>query len=124
VQRLALAAGAIGAAAGYGLQYWVNISAHPLNIGGRPLNSVPSFIPVTFELTILLAALATAFGMLALNGLPRLNHPVFNVPAFVRRGSSHGFFLSTERRDPAFGPEARRRLLASLGATEVHDAAS
>src|SRR5205823_14656862 len=89
---LILIGGICGCVGGYLLQYWVSAVAYPMNIGGRPLNSWPMFIPVTFEVTILLAALTTVLGMLALNGLPAPYHPLFHVPRFAM-ASRDRFFL-------------------------------
>ncbi len=75
---------------------------YPINIGGRPLFSLPSFIPPMFELTILFASFSGVIGMFALNGLPRPYHPVFNVPRFAERASCDGFFLCVEAKDPQF----------------------
>ena len=83
--KLVLAGGILGGLGGYSLQYYVSTIAYPLNVGGRPLHSWPMFIPVTFETTILAAALTTVLGMLALNGLPQPFHPVFNVAALRAR---------------------------------------
>jgi len=115
-----LVGGLIGAASGYALQYWVAVIAYPLNVAGRPLNSWPAFIPVTFEMTILLASLAGVLGMLALNGLPRPHHPLFNVPRFAR-ASRDKFFLLVEASDPLFQAEAARQFLLEIGAIEVFD---
>lgn len=109
-----------GAVAGYGLQYWTMAVDYPLDIGGRPLNSIPAFMPVAFETTILFAVLAAVLGMLALNGLPMPYHPVFNVPAFLR-ASQDRFFLVIEKRDPQFDYDKARAFLEGLGARAVSD---
>lgn len=113
-----LGGGLVGLVSGYGLQWWVSVVAYPLNIGGRPLNSWPLFIPVTFELTILVAALSAVLGMFALNGLPRPYHPLFGIPEFGR-ASTDGFFLCIEARDPLFDELETLRVLQELHPCEV-----
>jgi hypothetical protein len=115
---IVLIGGIVGCIAGYGLQYWVSTIAYPVNIGGKPLNSWPAFVPVTFECTILVAALSAVLGMLALNGLPMPYHPVFNVSRFAL-ASRNRFFLCIEATDQKFGLEETRRFLATLGPREV-----
>ena len=117
---IVLTGGVLGGTAGFLLQYWINVYAYPLNVGGRPLNSWPSFIPVTFETGILGAALAAVLGMLALNGLPRPYHPVFNAPNFAM-ASTDRFFLCIESGDPLFEEGETRRFLEALEANEVSD---
>jgi hypothetical protein len=120
VPPMVLIGGIVGAISGYALQYYVSAIAYPLNVGGRPMNTVPMFIPVTFETTILVAALAAVLGMLALNGLPMPYHPVFNVPRFAM-ATRDRFFLVVLASDPRFDRDSTRTFLQSLGAHEVTD---
>ncbi|HXG54625.1 MAG TPA: DUF3341 domain-containing protein [Vicinamibacterales bacterium] len=113
--------GIVGCIAGFGLCYWVSVIAYPLNVGGRPLNSWPSFIPVTFELTILFASFTAVLSVILLSGLPMPYHPVFNVPRFAAHASQDGLFLAIEADDPKFDLEKTRAFLLSLGAKEVND---
>jgi len=117
---LVLFGGVLGAVVGFGLQYWVSVMAYPLNVGGRPLNSWPSFIPVTFETTVLFAAVAAVFAMIGLNGLPRPHHPVFNAPNFAL-ASQERFFFCIEAEDPLFDASATRSFMESLNPSEVTD---
>lgn len=110
---IVLTAGIIGALTGFGMQYWMTKIDYPINVGGRPLNSWPSFIPVTFELTILFAALAAVIGMIVLNGLPMPHHPVFGAPRFAR-ASTDRFFLAIEATDAGFDRKETRAFLESL----------
>jgi hypothetical protein len=123
VPYLTLLGGLGGGLTGFAFQYWVNVFAYPLNIAGRPLNSWPAFIPVTFELTILGASTFAVFGMLALNKLPQPHHPVFNVGRFSR-ATNDRFFLCIEARDPKFHLVESAKFLQGLDAqhvTEVQD---
>ena len=119
---LVLAGGILGCLGGYFMQYFIAVIDYPVNIGGRPLNSWVAFIPVTFEVTILLSAFAAVFGMLALNGLPTPYHPVFNVPRFAF-ATKDRFFLCIEAIDPKFDKEKTTQFLKDLKAREVSEVA-
>jgi ActD protein len=112
--------GIMGGLGGFALQVWTSAIAYPLNIGGRPLISMPSFIPITFECTVLLGALAAFIGMVLMNRLPQPYHPVFNVPAFSR-ASQDRFFLCIKADDPKFSTTQTRSFLESLGAKTVSE---
>jgi len=120
VPLIVLIGGLLGCVGGFWLQYWVSVIDYPINIGGRPLNSWPSFIPVTFELTILLAALAAFFSVLALNRLPMPYHPVFNVERF-ELASRNRFFLCIEAADTNFELERTRRFLDEIGSLGTYE---
>jgi len=123
VPLITFVGGLIGALTGFFLQYWTQVVVYPMNVGGRPHNSWPAFIVVTFELTILFASLSAVVGMILVNGLPRPYHPVFNVEGF-ERASRDGFFLTVEAADPHFEPERTGELLHGLGAREVSEVES
>ncbi len=120
VSQIVLAGGVAGLLTGLGLQYYVAVIDYPINVGGRPLASWPAFIPVTFELTILLASLAAVIGMLALNGLPQPYHPVFNAPRFAL-ASQNRFFLCIEAVDPLFDRDRTSAFLQSANAKGVSE---
>jgi hypothetical protein len=119
---LVLLGGIFGGLAGFGLEYWASVIAYPMNVGDRPLNSWPQFIPVTFETTVLGAALTAFVGMWALNRLPQPYHPVFNVEVFAR-ASTDRFFLVIETDDPRFDQHATRTFLEGLHPVGVSDVA-
>jgi hypothetical protein len=121
VPLFVLLGGITGACAGFGLCYWVSVIAYPLNIAGRPLNSWPMFIPVTFEVTILFAALTAVLSWIVLSGLPMPYHPVFNVPRFATGASQHAFFLTIEAADPKFDRTRTSEFLKGLGAREINE---
>lgn len=118
VNLLTLVGGLMGGLTAYLLQWWINTIAYPLNIGGRPFHSWPSFIIVTFEMTVLFGGIASLFGMLALNGLPLFHHPVFNVPEF-EGASRDRFFLCIESVDPRFDLTGTRAFLEGLNPLRI-----
>jgi Protein of unknown function (DUF3341) len=110
--------GLVGCIGGYVLQDWAMSVAYPLNVGGRPLHSWPMFIPVTFECTVLAAALTAVLGMLGRNGLPRPHHPLFAVERFSH-ATRDGFFLCVMALDRQFDREATWKFLAGLNPREI-----
>ena len=123
VAPIVFGAGLLGTGTAYCLQYYVNGINYPLNVGGRPLNSLPSFIPVMFELTVLFASFGAMFGMFFLNGLPKPRRPIWNIERF-RRASKDGFFLLVEARDPQFDREGTRHFLEGLRPKGIYELAA
>ena len=119
---IVLLGGICGAIGGYLLQYYVTVIYFPINVAGRPLHSWPSYIIITFEMTILFAALAAVLGLFALCGLPMPYHPAFNVPRFAL-ASRNRFFLCIEASDPLFERGRTGEFLESLEAKEVSEVA-
>ena len=119
---IVLLGGLIGGTLGYLLQYYVTVIYFPINIAGRPLHSWPSYIVITFEMTILFAALSAVLGLLGLCGLPMPYHPVFNVPRFAL-ASRNRFFLCIQARDPLFDRAKTSAFLETLEPREVSEVA-
>lgn len=113
VPLFTLLGGIAGGLGGYFMEWYSMGRLYPINVGGRPLNSWPNFIPITFELTVLIAALSALAAMLLLNRLPQPHHPVFNVPEF-RRASIDRFFLCIEAADPKFEHDKTSEFLDGL----------
>ncbi len=120
---IVLLGGLCGGLGGFGLQWYITVYNFPTNIGGRPLFSWPSYIVITFELTVLFAAIAATFGLLALCGFPTPYHPVFNAPGF-ERATRDGFFLCIEAHDPLFDVEGAKSFLKGLDAKGVSEVAN
>ncbi|HLJ94169.1 MAG TPA: DUF3341 domain-containing protein [Gemmataceae bacterium] len=118
VPFVVLVAGLVGAGVGFFMQYWSMAVDYPFDVGGRPPNSWPVFIPITFEVMVLVASFAALFGMLFLNGLPKLYRPVFNVPGFAR-ATQDRFFLCIETTDPRFALETTRQFLEELHPVDI-----
>ncbi|HEV2697609.1 MAG TPA: DUF3341 domain-containing protein [Terriglobales bacterium] len=123
VALVCLVGGLLGCTAAYVLQWWINTISYPVNIGGRPFHSWPSFIIVTFEMTILFSGLSAVFGMIALNGLPMPYHPVFNVPQFDF-ASKDKFFIIIFSSDINYDPVRTRQFLESLSPLSVAEVPS
>jgi Protein of unknown function (DUF3341) len=123
VATIVFIGGLVGCLSGFALQYWTAAIDYPINIGGRPFLSLPAYIPIMFELTILFAAFSAVIGMLLMNGLPRPHHPVFNLPSFAR-ATTDRFFVCIKADDPKFQHDATKSFLANLGAREVSDVES
>jgi len=123
VPLVVLIGGLLGCMSGYALQYWISAVSYPINVGGRPYNSWPAFIVVTFEMTILFAGLAAVLGMLALNGLPMPYHPVFNVPRFAF-ATRDRFFLIIFSSDAKYDAVATRAFLENLGPRSISEVPS
>lgn len=119
---IVLAGGLLGGLTGFLLQYYVTVIYFPINVAGRPLNSWPAYIIITFELTILFGALSAVLGLLALCGLPMPYHPAFNVPRFAH-ASRNRFFLCIESEDPLFDQEKTAQFLESMQPREVSEVA-
>ena len=117
---IVLIGGLTGGFTGYLLQYFTTVIYYPINIAGRPLHSWPSYIIITFELTILFASISAVLGLLGLCGLPMPYHPVFNVPRFSA-ASRDRFFLCIESTDPLFDRQSTTKFLESLDAKEVSE---
>lgn len=122
IQAIILIAGICGGVGAFIMQYYSAVYHYPINIGGRPLNSWPAFVPLMFELTVLSAALTALIAMVLLNGLPRPHHPLFGNTHFDR-ASRDRFFLCISAEDPRFDREATREFLESLGAESVSEVA-
>lgn len=121
VPLIVLCGGITGGVGAFFMEWFSATIHYPINVGGRPLNSWPSFIPVVFELTILCAAISAVLGMLALNGLPMPYHPLFHVPEFQQRASRDRFFLCIEAIDSKFDRAGTRHFLESLHPEGVYE---
>jgi len=118
-----LLGGVLGGSGAYFMMWYSAVISYPLNVGGRPLHSWPAFLPITFEMTVLFAALATVAGLLILNRLPRLHHPIFNTPHYAERGGRH-FYLCVRSTNPGYDPPAIMALLRRFRPEQVGEIAT
>jgi hypothetical protein len=123
VPLVVLIGGIVGGLSGYLMQWWISAVDYPINVGGKPPHSWPAFIVITFEMTILFAALSAVLGMLALNGLPMPYHPVFNVPRFAL-ASKDRFFLIVFSSDPKYDPAGTRKFMEGLAPRSISEVPS
>ncbi len=123
VPLITLIGGIVGGTSGFLMQYWMSAVSYPVNIGGKPYNSWPAFIIITFEMTILFAAISAVFGMLALNGLPMPYHPAFNVPRFAL-ATKDRFFLIVFASDKKYDAAATRKFLEALNPRSIAEVPS
>ena len=117
---IVLLGGLVGCFSGYFVQWYLSAIVYPLLVGGKPFNSREAWIPITFEMTILFASFAAVGGMLIFNKLPRLYHPIFDAPAFVR-ASDDSFFLTISGLDHKYDPQNTSNLLRAYGGLDVID---
>ncbi|MEZ5398568.1 MAG: DUF3341 domain-containing protein [Bryobacteraceae bacterium] len=122
LQKVVLCGGLLGCLSGFSLMYYITMITYPMNIGGKPHFSWPAYVPPTFEMSILFAAFAAVFGMIALNGLPMPYHPVWNNPRFAM-ASQDRYFLCIEAVDAKFDRDATRRFLEAQPTREVVEVA-
>lgn len=122
IHKIVFVAGLLGATGGFMLCWWMTVIAYPHNVAGRPLNSWPAYVPITFESMVLISCLTALVGMLALNGLPEPYHPVFNVKEF-ERASRDRFFLCIESKDPKFDFDSTWAFLKEVSPYEVQEVA-